>query len=131
MVWGQAPKMFSYQATVRDGAGELVKNRDVTIAFTILQGTKVGDLVFHEEQRAKTNSHGVLSVTIGERSAIGRIHWQYGPYYLKVEIDPNGGKNFTISATQELLSVPYAMNVALTRKPPARYRSRRCSSQLR
>jgi len=32
-----------------------------------------------------------------------------GPYFIKTETDPNGGVNYTITGTSELLSVPYAL----------------------
>ena len=37
------------------------------------------------------------------------INWGYGPYFLKTEIDPTGGTNYSISSVQQLLSVPYAL----------------------
>ena len=41
-VIAQAPQRFSYQAVVRDAAGNLVINRPVGIRFTILRGTATG-----------------------------------------------------------------------------------------
>ena len=38
------------------------------------------------------------------------IDWSNGPYYIKNEVDPSGGTNYTISGTSELLSVPYALH---------------------
>ena len=40
------------------------------------------------------------------------IDWAEGPYFLKTETDPNGGQNYTIEGTQQLLSVPYALYAA-------------------
>ena len=37
------------------------------------------------------------------------IDWTGGPYFLKTETDPNGGANYTIIGTSQLLSVPYAL----------------------
>ena len=37
------------------------------------------------------------------------IDWSNGPYYLKREVDPVGGTNYTIIGTSQFLSVPYAM----------------------
>ena len=37
------------------------------------------------------------------------INWANGPYFLQTETDPAGGTNYTISGTQQLLSVPYAL----------------------
>jgi hypothetical protein len=36
------------------------------------------------------------------------IDWADGPYFIKTEIDPNGGTSYTIQGTTQLLSVPYA-----------------------
>jgi hypothetical protein len=36
------------------------------------------------------------------------IDWADGPYFIKVETDPTGGTNYTITGTSQLLSVPYA-----------------------
>jgi uncharacterized protein (TIGR02145 family) len=38
------------------------------------------------------------------------INWANGPYFIKTETDPLGGTNYTITGTQEILSVPYALN---------------------
>jgi microcystin-dependent protein len=37
------------------------------------------------------------------------IDWGNGPFFIKTEIDPDGGVNYTIEGTSQLLSVPYAL----------------------
>jgi hypothetical protein len=37
------------------------------------------------------------------------IDWATGPYFVKTETDPAGGNNYSISSTEQLLSVPYAL----------------------
>ena len=37
------------------------------------------------------------------------INWSSGSYYIQTETDPNGGNSYTITSTQQLLSVPYAL----------------------
>jgi hypothetical protein len=37
------------------------------------------------------------------------IDWSKGPFYIKSESDPNGGKNYTLIIVSQLLSVPYAI----------------------
>ena len=37
------------------------------------------------------------------------IDWGNGTYYIKSETDPDGGTNYTIEGTSQLLSVPYAL----------------------
>ncbi len=38
------------------------------------------------------------------------IDWSDGAYYLKVEVDPDGGANYSITAISQVLSVPYALH---------------------
>ncbi len=37
------------------------------------------------------------------------INWSSGSYYIQTETDPNGGNSYTITSTQQLLSVTYAL----------------------
>ena len=38
------------------------------------------------------------------------IDWANGPYFVKTETDPTGGATYTITGTNELMSVPYALH---------------------
>jgi len=55
-----------------------------------------------------------MSIEIGgEMNTTGNfssIDWSNGPYYLKREVDPVGGTNYTIIGTSQFLSVPYALH---------------------
>jgi hypothetical protein len=117
----QAPQKFSYQAVVRDAAGNLVINRPVGIRFTILRGSATGIAVFAETHRPTTNNDGMASVEIGggtpSFNTIGNIDWALGPYYLKTEIDPNGATAYSILGTNQLLSVPYALYAEKSASP--------------
>jgi hypothetical protein len=120
-VIAQAPQRFSYQAVVRDASGNLVINRPVGIRFTILRGTATGIAVFAETHRPTTNNDGLASVEIGGGSALfnamGNIDWSLGPYFLKTEIDPNGATAYSISGTNQMLSVPYALYAEKSANP--------------
>ena len=48
-----------------------------------------------------------------------RFNWASGSKYLKTELDPSGGKNYTVAGTSELLSVPYALFAGSTPEAPA------------
>ncbi len=117
----QAPKRFSYQSVIRDASGNLLINRQVGIRFTILRGTANGVAVFSETHRPRTNADGLVSVEIGGGTAIfngiGNIDWSQGPYFLKTEIDPNGFNVYTITGTNQLLSVPYALYAEKSANP--------------
>ena len=43
-----------------------------------------------------------------------QIDWANGPYFIKSEIDPEGGNNYNVTTTQQLLSVPYALYAGST-----------------
>ncbi|MBR4918900.1 MAG: hypothetical protein IKZ52_06770 [Bacteroidales bacterium] len=66
-----------------------------------------------ETHAVTTNSNGLMILAIGDgtiqNGMFSDIDWADGPYFLKTEIDPDGGSNYTITSTQQLLSVPYAL----------------------
>jgi hypothetical protein len=111
-LFAQAPPSMSYQAVVRDAAGALINTGTVSIKTSILQGSATGVTVQTETHAATTNTNGLASIQIGSINPLSVIDWSNGPYFLKTEIDPTGGSNFTISGVSQLLSVPYALYAA-------------------
>ncbi|MDP4826066.1 MAG: hypothetical protein NWR73_00150 [Flavobacteriales bacterium] len=115
-VFAQAPEKMSYQAVVRDGNNVLVTSSPVGMQINILQGSANGTSVYEETQTLTTNANGLVSAEIGAGTVtsgdFSSIDWANGPYFVKTEIDPTGGTNYTISGTTELLSVPYALYAA-------------------
>ena len=111
--FAQAPQKFSYQAVVRDASNNLIANQSVGVQISILQGSAAGEAVYVETQNATTNANGLMTLEIGGGTMLSgdfaTIDWGDGPYFLKTETDPNGGTNYTIEGTQQLLSVPYAL----------------------
>lgn len=114
MAWGQAPQLISYQAIVRDAANKLVTSQSVGMKISILQGTSTGTSVYTETQTVTTNVNGLVTIEIGNGTVVSgtmaSINWLNGPYFVNVEIDPTGGTSYSISATSQLLSVPYALS---------------------
>ncbi len=111
--FGQAPQKLSYQAVVRNPAGKLIQNGSVGVRFSIRQGTPDGTIVYTETQNGTTNVNGLLTMEIGTGTTLGNfgtINWANGPYFLMTEIDPSGGILYSVIATAELLSVPYALH---------------------
>ncbi len=105
---------MNYQAVIRDGSNQLVKNQSVGMQISILQGSVNGVPVYVETHTKSTNANGLLTVVIGGGQTVsgnmGGIDWSNGPYYLKTETDPTGGSNYTITGTSRFMSVPYAMH---------------------
>jgi len=111
--FSQAPQRMTYQAVVRNSTDLLVQNRPVGMRVSILEGSVTGSAVYVETHATQTNQNGLLNIEIGGGTVVtgtyeNGIFWAGGPYFLKTEIDPLGGANYTITATSELLSVPYS-----------------------
>jgi len=112
----QSPQSFSFQAVVRDGSGDLVTSSPVGMRISLLQGSEIGSAVYVETHTPTTNANGLASVQVGGGNVVSgtfaSINWAAGPYYIKSETDPNGGTSYSITGTQQLLSVPYALYAA-------------------
>ena len=112
----QAPQRMSYQSVLRNSSNVLLAETLVGIKISVLQGGASGTAVYVETQTATTNANGLLSIQIGAGTAttgsFATINWAAGTYFIKTETDPAGGTNYTITGTQEILSVPYAMYAA-------------------
>ncbi|MFH0758623.1 MAG: DUF1566 domain-containing protein [Bacteroidota bacterium] len=109
----QAPEMISYQAVIRNGSGVLITNTEVGMRISILQGSRTGTAVYVETQSPTTNGNGLVITEIGTGNSsddFSDINWADGPFFIKTETDPDGGSNYSISGTSQLLSVPYALH---------------------
>ncbi len=115
-VFGQSPNSMSYQAVVRDQNSNLVTNKGIGIKTSILQGSVSGSEVYVEiyNPNATTNANGLVTLEIGTgiplTGSFSAIDWSSGPYFIKIETDPTGGTDYTITGTTQLLSVPYALH---------------------
>ena len=111
--FSQAPQKFSYQSVVRNASNELLVGQTVGIKISILQGSANGSAVYSETHTPQTNANGLATLEIGGGSLLSgnfaNINWANGPFFVKTETDPNGGNNYTITNTSQLLSVPYAL----------------------
>ena len=107
--FAQVPQQFTYQAVVRNGAGTLITNQNVAVRLSVVQGTEHGNTVYSETQNVRTNGNGLFTVVMGRgTSQLLNLDWAHGPYFLKSEVDVNGGSNYELSTVQQILSVPYA-----------------------
>ena len=109
----QVPAKFSFQAVIRSANGTLLSNGNASVRISILQGSAAGNTVFSETHSAATNGNGLASLQVGGGTnvlgSIASIDWANGPYFIKTEVDPLNGNNFTLSNETQLLSVPYAL----------------------
>lgn len=113
LIMAQSPYMFSYQSLVRDDSGQLVKEESIGVQISILQGSQDGAAVYVETHTVVSNINGLITLAVGAGSTsddFSTIDWSAGPYFLKTEMDPTGGNNYSITGATQLLSVPYALH---------------------
>ena len=109
----QAPQSFTYQSVIRNASNELLASTSVGTRISLVQGSVNGTVVYSETHNAATNNNGLLSLVIGggtvQTGSFAAINWGNGPYFIKTETDVTGGTNYTLTGTQQLVSVPYAL----------------------
>jgi hypothetical protein len=109
----QAPQSFQYQAVARDNSGNVLANKAVSFRISILQSNASGSVKYSETHSKTTNTFGLIDFEIGHGTPVSGsfsgISWGSDIYFVKVEMDPNGGTNYQWMGTSQLLSVPYAL----------------------
>ena len=112
-ILAQTPQKMSYQAIVRDASNVLIANKNIGVRISILQNSVSGLVAYAETHSVMTNSNGLVSLEIGGGTPLigtfSSIPWQEGSFFIKTETDPTGGTLYTIVATSQILSVPYAL----------------------
>ena len=111
-LFAQAPQKMNYQGVARDNAGNVLGNQNIALRLSVLSGSINGTEQYVETQSASTSDLGLFSILIGDGTAVSgafsEIEWGSTSHFLKVEMDPNGGTNYTLMGTSELVSVPHA-----------------------
>lgn len=111
--WAQTPQAFKYQAVVRNSTGQVWANKLVNLKVSLLLNDPFGSTVYSETHQKATNEFGLININVGEgtveQGTFNNIDWGAGTYYVKTEVDLNGGNNFEFIGTTQLLSVPYAL----------------------
>ena len=109
----QVPMLIPHQGVARNGSGEPLANIPLTARFTIHAGSPSGSIVWQEEQNLQTTSLGVFTAQLGGIQSLAAVVWDYGQRFLQVEL--NVGSGFIDVGTEQLLSVPYALQAANVR----------------
>ncbi|MDQ0637551.1 hypothetical protein QF042_001116 [Pedobacter sp. W3I1] len=117
-VKAQAPQQFNYQGAARNANGTPLANKNIALRISILDGSSTGTVQYLEVRNVATNALGLYALAIGATGAnsvsgtIAGVSWASGLKFVKVEIDPDNGTNFSLAGTAQLLSVPYALYAA-------------------
>ena len=105
---------FSYQAVARDADGQPVVNRQISVLFSILDGTDPDDklLLYQESQQVMSNDYGLFAAEVGMGNTVlgdfTTIDWSVPSLYLQVHIDLSGNQGFTLMGSSKILPIPIA-----------------------
>jgi uncharacterized protein (TIGR02145 family) len=114
----QSPQKINFQSIVRNTNGVIFSNKTLSIKISLLSGSITGTQVYSETHSSTTDAIGLVSLQIGSGTALSgsfaTINWGNASHFIKLEADFNGGNNYVLLGTQELMSVPYAMYAAKT-----------------
>jgi len=112
-IFAQSPEAFNYQGVARDLSGNPLVNQNISLSISVLKNSTMGSEVYHETHSIITNQLGLFSIHIGSGIVVNgifeNIDWSTNNYYLQVMMDENGGSNYQLIGTSQLLSVPYAL----------------------
>lgn len=112
-VWAQLPQAFSYQGIALDKEDKPVVNQALGFKISILEDSAAGNSVYSETHTANSSEIGLFNLQIGRGTVVeglfGSINWGIKRHFVKVEMDIDGGENYTLAGVVELLTVPYAL----------------------
>ncbi|GAB4290937.1 MAG: hypothetical protein Kow0068_16300 [Marinilabiliales bacterium] len=112
-MYSQVPEGFNYQGVARDNQGDAITNQNISLRISIHSGSSTGTQLYTETHNLTTNEFGLFSLIIGEGNTsddFSSIDWSSPEdKWLNIEMDENGGTNFTIIGSNKLYSVPYAL----------------------
>ena len=99
----QTPQLINYQAVARNATGQIIPSQNVGVRFSVLEGSVNGTELYKETHSTTTNNFGLFTLSIGSGTVatgtFNAIDWATGTKFLKVEIAPAGGTNYTIQGT--------------------------------
>lgn len=109
----QAPHAFEYQTIVRDASGEVVQNQNISLRFSIRDGSVSGTILYQEIHNVQTSALGLVNIEIGNgllvSGSMSNIDWGSDIKLLQTELDITGGSSYISMGTSEMQSVPYAL----------------------
>ncbi|MFZ2899219.1 MAG: tail fiber domain-containing protein [Saprospiraceae bacterium] len=112
-IQAQSPQKLNYQGVARQASGQVIPDQAISLRASILDGSPSGLSQYVEQHTVTTNQLGLFTASIGGGTVLtgsfANITWGSGDKYLKIEIDPAGGSNYSLTGVFQLLSVPYSL----------------------
>ncbi len=114
---GQSTQAFKYQAVARDASGYPIINLTIGIQIKIFTLNGGNQENYIENHFATSNSFGLVNLEIGRGEIVEgifeNISWGNGNQFIEISIDVNGGTDFVLMGSSEILSVPMANYAAI------------------
>jgi hypothetical protein len=64
--FGQAPEGINYQAVIRDNAGNVIQNNNVSLKMRLYQTAIGGAIIYEESFSSTTDNFGLVNLIIGQ-----------------------------------------------------------------
>ncbi|MBT7895768.1 MAG: hypothetical protein HN564_02110, partial [Flavobacteriales bacterium] len=117
LFFGQVPQGVGYQGVATDALGIELVNQSISIRASVLSSSATGTIEWQETHNTSTDTFGLFNLTIGQGTTTGNgaqtnfadISWGSNTHFLKIEMDVNGGTNYSHMGTNQMMSVPYAL----------------------
>ena len=114
------PEAFNYQGIAVDAGGQVLVAATLGLQFSILDDNQ--NIAYRETHTTTTTGIGHFSANVGEgnilNGSLSNIPWSDKQYFLKVEMDQNGGTDYTFTTVIELLAVPFALYARTSNNTP-------------
>lgn len=112
----QIPHKMNLQAIVRGADDHIIKNHTIGVRITILKNVGYGKVVHTETQTTTTNAYGMMSIEIDGGQDSSTVNWSGSDYSVMIEVDPDGGTNYSIGGVSKIGVVPYVLGAHTAEK---------------
>jgi hypothetical protein len=127
LIFAQVPQGVGYQGVATDAAGFELINQSISIRASVISGSATGTIEWQETHNTSTDTFGLFNLTIGQGTSTGNgaqtsfadITWGANTHFLKIEMDVNGGTNYSHMGTNQMMSVPYSLYAKNAKLLPA------------
>jgi len=111
----QVPAAFNYQGIASNAAGETIKNSPLGLKVSIIENDINAEPIYQEINNTSTTSIGHFSIKVGRgdvlQGSFEEINWTAEAHYLQIEMDVEGGDNYSVQFVAPLTAVPFAFIV--------------------
>ena len=106
------PLSVNYQSVVRSQSGTILPNQQVSLRFSIIRDSILGNIMYQEQHTVVSNDFGLVNLKLGEGvpllSQFRLIDWSLESILIKIELSI-GGSPFTTIGEEGFSSVPYSI----------------------